>query len=667
MTRQPCCGEPALLGLICLGCLQVLGAASARADDDLVYVKQATRDETKEASLAASGQTAWRAEWWLIGPFENKGLATVYPPENQVDLQAAYPGNGETAAWQRLELPDGQVHRLDRFKTSQQSICYLYRRLECPRAARIRVSLGSDDGLMVWLNGRQLLVNDAARPCAADQDSVTLDLREGVNDLLLKVSNQGGDWAFYFNPTVSTRLQARLERLLDRDFPPAGEAAHYRIETIPLPEGELLEGGGLAFRPDGKLYLATRRGDVWLVDNPLSDDIDAITFRPYARGLHEVLGLTVAGENDLVLVQRPEITLLRDTDGDDAADEFITLNDEFGCSGDYHEFAYGPVRDAAGNLFITLNVGFGGGHQARVPFRGCCLKCTPEGRLIPWAYGLRSPNGLGMSPDGRLYYTDNQGEWVAACKMHEVRQGEFYGHMASVRWWPGMQDGDRPEMTPPCIWFPYSLSRSTSEPAWDTTEGRFGPFAGQCIVGELTNSLLMRVHLEQVGGRMQGACFAFRQDFQSGVNRLAFAPDGSLMVAQTNRGWGSRGGAPHALQRVTYTGNVPFEIHSMAVTADGWDLRFTRPVDAARAARPETYYIDSYTYHHWATYGSPEIERRENAVRDVRISADGLTVRLIVPERAAGRVYHLQVRELHSADGAKLLHSEAFYTLNQLP
>jgi hypothetical protein len=90
---------------------------------------------------------------------------------------------------------------------------------------------------MIWLNGRHVFTNDAARPCSPDQDFVTLDLRQGANDLLLKVSNQGGDWAFYFNPTVSARLQAKLERLLDRDFPPTGEAAHYRIETIPLPDG----------------------------------------------------------------------------------------------------------------------------------------------------------------------------------------------------------------------------------------------------------------------------------------------------------------------------------------------------------------------------------------------------------------------------------------------
>ena len=103
-------------------------------------------------------------------------------------------------------------------------------------------------------------------------------------------------------------------------------------------------------------------------------------------------------------------------------------------SGDYHEFAFGPARDKDGNFFVTLNVGFGGGHQSKAPWRGWCVKITPKGELIPYATGLRSPNGINFSPDGDLFYCDNQGEWVATCKMHHIREGEYYGHPAGLRW-----------------------------------------------------------------------------------------------------------------------------------------------------------------------------------------------------------------------------------------
>ncbi len=645
------------------------GSFFARGDEKLAYVKKETRDETLKASLAASGQPAWPAEWYVLGPFENLGLTTVYPPEQKIDLAAKYRvKGGNEAEWKKVSYPDGQVHDLKpNFTQHDNSICYLYRQISADADSKVRASLGSDDGIMVFLNGKKIFTNDAVRPAAPDQDFATLDLKPGKNDLLLKISNRGGGWEFYFRPAISGKLQAQLERRLDQDFPAEGEAGSYRIITIPLPEGELIEGGGMAFRPDGKLYLATRRGDIWLVENPLADDPDDVRLKPYARGLHEILGLTLVGKNDLYLVQRPEITLVRDTDGDDQADEFITVNDKFGVSGDYHEYLFGPARDKDGNLFVTLNVGFGGGHQAKVPYRGFCLKVSPNGKLSPFAYGLRSPNGINFSPDGRLFYADNQGEWVGACKLHELRQGDFCGHMASVRWWEGKKEGDQPEMTPPALWFPYSMSKSTSEPVWDTTDGKFGPFAGQCIIGELTNSLLMRANLEEVQGRIQGAVFLFRQGFECGVNRLAFAPDGSLMVAQTNRGWGSVGGQPHGLQRVVYTGHVPFEMHAMKITPAGWDLTFTKPIDRDAAGDLKNYFVESYTYRHWGTYGSPEVERRQNEIAEIQVADDGKQVSLTVPKREPRRVFHLQVKNLKAADGTPLLHNEAWYTMNAVP
>lgn len=648
--------------------LVALTFESAAAQEKLVYVRKATREETIRASLEASGLPVLPAEWRVIGPFENPGLETAYPPEQKVDLGAKYPmkGGGD-AGWRKIVLPDGQVHDLKKlFQQSDDALCYLYRQIEVPRDSQMRVSLGSDDGIMLFLNGKRVMANDAVRPAEADQDFAVLDLKQGKNDLLLKISNKGGEWAFYFRPTISSKLQTRLDRQLDADFS-TGETASYRIVSIPLPEGELLEGGGLAFRPDGKLYLATRRGDIWLVENPLEDDPEQVRFKLYARGLHEILGLRVVGDNDLYLVQRPEITLVRDTDGDDRADEFETINDKFGVSGDYHEYIFGPARDAEGNFFVSLNVGFGGGHQSKVPYRGFCLKVNPRGKLEPFAYGLRSPNGINFSPDGRLFYTDNQGEWVGACKMHELRQGDFCGHMASVRWWEGKKEGDRPEMTPPALWFPYEMSKSTSEPVWDTAGGKFGPFASQCFIGELTNSLIMRANLEEVGGRMQGAVFLFRQGFHCGVNRLCFAPDGSLFVAETNRGWGSLGGQPHGLQRVVYSGQAPFEMHSMVVTPEGWDVTFTHPVDRKIAEVAKTWFLESYTYHHWATYGSPEIERRQNEINEIRLSEDGQKVSLKVPRRDTKRVYHLQLKGMKSADGVDLLHGDAWYTLNAVP
>jgi hypothetical protein len=396
----------------------------------------------------------------------------------------------------------------------------------------------------------------------------------------------------------------------------------------------------------------------------------------------------VQDNNTTYVVQRPELTKITEKNG--VPSDFTTVCDKWGVSGDYHEFAFGPARDKNGNFFITLNVGFGGGHQAKAAWRGWCVKVSPDGKMEPWAYGLRSPNGINFSPDGELFYCDNQGEWVATNKMHHIKQGKFYGHQAGLRWVKdspfagkvpdkvpsgirydgvdknGKQTDVYPDFDPPCIWFPYGrMGKSASEPVWDTTGGKFGPFTGQAFVGDQTNSNVMRVALEKVNGVYQGACFPFRSGLQCGVNRLCFAPDGSLMVGQTNRGWGSLGGKPYGLQRIAYEGKEPFEIHHVKLTKDGFDLVFTKPISAdSVGAKPAS--VTSFTYIYKSDYGCPETDTRSEPVGKVTLSDDGKTLSVPVDGLKKGRVFEIRLDGLATAEGERVLHPEAYYTLNEL-
>ncbi|HAW98820.1 MAG TPA: hypothetical protein DCX67_09820, partial [Opitutae bacterium] len=115
---------------------------------------------------------------------------------------------------------------------------------------------------------------------------------------------------------------------------------YYKVVPIPVPEGIVLEAGGLDFMPDGRLAVSTRRGDIYMVSNALDDVADNETFSLWARGLHEVLGLAYA-DGWLYATQRPEITRIKDTDKDGRADVFETVSDGWGISGDYHEYAFG--------------------------------------------------------------------------------------------------------------------------------------------------------------------------------------------------------------------------------------------------------------------------------------------------------------------------------------
>ncbi len=276
--------------------------------------------------------------------------------------------------------------------------------------------------------------------------------------------------------------------------------------------------------------------------------------------------------------------------------------------------------------------------------------------------------------------------------MHHIQKGQFYGHQASLIWLKetpfikkfsdkipsGMlYDGQKgpnanspsgfPELTPPCIWFPYGrMGQSAGEPRWDTTQGKFGPFAGQCFVGDQTKSMIMRVALEKVDGHYQGACFPFRSGFQCGIIRLIFGPDGSLYAGQTNRGWGSVGGKPYGLQRLVYTGELPFEIYTMKLTKTGFDLTFTKPIKPETAKAIRSYTLKSFTYVYFSNYGCPETDTTIEKITDIKVSEDGKTVSLTVPKLRRGRIYDLHIDDLTSIDNNPLLHADAYYTLNHL-
>jgi len=78
--------------------------------------------------------------------------------------------------------------------------------------------------------------------------------------------------------------------------------------TIPLAQDCVLEVGGLAFRPDGKLLACTRRGEVWLDRQPDATTRRTLKMTKFATGLHEALGLYVETNNVVYAVQRAELT-----------------------------------------------------------------------------------------------------------------------------------------------------------------------------------------------------------------------------------------------------------------------------------------------------------------------------------------------------------------------
>lgn len=225
-----------------------------------------------------------------------------------------------------------------------------------------------------------------------------------------------------------------------------------------------------------------------------------------------------------------------------------------------------------------------------------------------------------------------------------------------------------PQLRPPAVYFPYpKMGQSASGIACDRTAGNFGPFSDQLFVSDQAASTVMRVDLEKVDGRYQGACFPFREGFQSGNLAMLLSPSGSLFVGGTNRGWGSRGNREFSLERLDWTGKIPFEILSMKARNDGFVLTFTQPVEAEKAGDPKSYEIATYTYIYQANYGSPEVDQTSPSITKAVVSDDHRSVRLFVDKLVEGHVHELHASGVVSAKGLPLLHKDAYYTLNIVP
>jgi hypothetical protein len=149
--------------------------------------------------------------------------------------------------------------------------------------------------------------------------------------------------------------------------------------------------------------------------------------------------------------------------------------------------------------------------------------------------------------------------------------------------------------------------------------------------------------------------------------RVLFAPDGSLLVGMSSRGWSSLGTQAYGLQRVRWNGVTPFAIQEMRAQPDGFELVFTSEVDPASAALPASYALKSYTYLYSNAYGSAEIDALPLPVTSATVSPDRRRVRLRIDGLRAFYVHELRAAGVRSGAGAVLAQPEAYYTLNRIP
>jgi hypothetical protein len=129
------------------------------------------------------------------GRSANELVAVEFAPE-----KGAVPDAGWTVV---QSDKDGVVNIAGAFEKAKakgpytKCAVYLRATLEVPDATDAQLQLGSDDGIKVWINDKEVFANPVCRPLAIGQDKTKVHLDKGVNSLLVKITQDHSGWEAY--------------------------------------------------------------------------------------------------------------------------------------------------------------------------------------------------------------------------------------------------------------------------------------------------------------------------------------------------------------------------------------------------------------------------------------------------------------------------------------
>ena len=182
--------------------------------------------------------------WHSVGPFGaddfDAAHDNAFGPESDWSLEKTYGEAGLT--W--TQQPDWKDEETQPLK-GENSATYLYRSIESKSSQEVTLYFGSDDGIVVWLNGEEQLNKKVLRGVKKDEEKITFEINQGTNDLLVKISNGGGGYGFIFRSDTKPAPDKILDILTaaedERDEDQEQELRQYFRKTTPLLENERQE------------------------------------------------------------------------------------------------------------------------------------------------------------------------------------------------------------------------------------------------------------------------------------------------------------------------------------------------------------------------------------------------------------------------------------------
>jgi len=133
--------------------------------------------------------------WYGLGPFYNITFETVIGPENGPDLTSEYEQNTPFKYRWKLhpEWKDGKALDL---RLPPKSSMYFYRVANASETGPVEFTVGTGDGLQVWVNGKEVFKRFEVGNTSTEE--VNTNFNKGKNTILLKVYNQSSPSELYF-------------------------------------------------------------------------------------------------------------------------------------------------------------------------------------------------------------------------------------------------------------------------------------------------------------------------------------------------------------------------------------------------------------------------------------------------------------------------------------
>ncbi|MCZ7648978.1 MAG: hypothetical protein M5U26_27605 [Planctomycetota bacterium] len=165
-----------------------------------------------EALLAFEKERGYFKHWLFLGPFQDEkaGAWETVAKDGRPDFAATYKDGERDVAWRTLFKPAdfGPIDLAKALSPNVNAYVYAAALVKVEKEVAGRLLLGSDDGIVVWIDGQEVHRHEIERGLTPDEDKVQVALKAGEHLVVVRVNQGEGGWGF------SARLAGEDDRAL---------------------------------------------------------------------------------------------------------------------------------------------------------------------------------------------------------------------------------------------------------------------------------------------------------------------------------------------------------------------------------------------------------------------------------------------------------------------